>query len=50
MDAIAQFVADGVLGTGTLWGGDVERPSDTGRRVTWLRWLPNVEADLSAVV
>jgi len=31
MDAIGQFVADSVLGTDTLWGGDVMCPSGTGR-------------------
>jgi hypothetical protein len=31
MDAIAQFVADAILGTDTLWGGDVMCPSGTGR-------------------
>ena len=31
MDAIAQYVADAVLGTDTLWGGDVMCPSGTGR-------------------
>jgi len=31
MDAIGRFVADAVLGTDTLWGGDVMCPSGTGR-------------------
>jgi hypothetical protein len=31
MDAIARFVADAVLGTDTLWGGDVMCRSGTGR-------------------
>jgi hypothetical protein len=31
MDAIGHFVADAVLGTDTLWGGDVMCPSGTGR-------------------
>jgi hypothetical protein len=31
MDAIGRFVADSVLGTDTLWGGDVMCPSGTGR-------------------
>ena len=31
MDAIAKFVADAVLGTDTLWGGDVMCASGTGR-------------------
>ena len=33
MDAIGRFVADAVLGTDTLWGGDVMCPSGTGRFV-----------------
>jgi hypothetical protein len=31
MDAIGRFVADAILGTDTLWGGDVMCPSGTGR-------------------
>ena len=31
MDAIGRFVADAVLGSDTLWGGDVMCPSGTGR-------------------
>jgi len=31
MDIIGRFVADAVLGTDTLWGGDVMCPSGTGR-------------------
>ena len=31
MDAMGRFVADAVLGTDTLWGGDVMCPSGTGR-------------------
>ena len=31
MDTIGRFVADAVLGTDTLWGGDVVRPLGTGR-------------------
>src|SRR5579862_8138157 len=31
MDTIGRFVADAVLGTDTLWGGDVMCPSGTGR-------------------
>jgi hypothetical protein len=31
MDATGRFVADAVLGTDTLWGGDVMCPSGTGR-------------------
>ena len=31
MDAIGRYVADAVLGTDTLWGGDVMCPSGTGR-------------------
>jgi hypothetical protein len=31
MDRIAKFVADGILGIDTLWGGDVMRASGTGR-------------------
>jgi hypothetical protein len=31
MDATGRFVADAVLGTDTLWGGDVLCPSGTGR-------------------
>jgi hypothetical protein len=31
MDRIGRFVADAVLGTDTLWGGDVMCPSGTGR-------------------
>jgi hypothetical protein len=31
MDAIGRFVADAVLGIDTLWGGDVNCPSGTGR-------------------
>jgi hypothetical protein len=31
MDAIGRFVADAVLGTDTLWGGDVMCPWGTGR-------------------
>ncbi len=31
MDSLGQFVADGVLGIDTLWGGDVMCPSGTGR-------------------
>ena len=31
MDVIGRFVADAVLGTDTLWGGDVMCPSGTGR-------------------
>jgi hypothetical protein len=31
MDAIGRSVADAVLGTDTLWGGDVMCPSGTGR-------------------
>jgi hypothetical protein len=33
MDAIGRFVADAVLGTDTLWGGDVMCPSGTGRPI-----------------
>jgi hypothetical protein len=31
MDAIGRFVADAVLGTHTLWRGDLMCPSGTGR-------------------
>jgi hypothetical protein len=31
MDSLGRFVADGVLGIDTLWGGDVMCPSGTGR-------------------
>jgi hypothetical protein len=31
MDQVGRFVADGVLGIDTLWGGDVMCPSGTGR-------------------
>jgi hypothetical protein len=31
MDQVGKFVADGVLGIDTLWGGDVMCPSGTGR-------------------
>jgi hypothetical protein len=31
MDATGRFVADAILGTDTLWGGDVMCPSGTGR-------------------
>jgi len=31
MDTIGRYVADAVLGTDTLWGGDVMCPSGTGR-------------------
>jgi hypothetical protein len=30
-DATGRFVADAILGTDTLWGGDVMCPSGTGR-------------------
>jgi len=35
MDAIGRFVADAILGTDTLWGGDVMCPSGTGRFRGW---------------
>ncbi len=42
MDAIAQFVADAVLGIDTLWGGDVMCPSGTGRFIadSWFSDAP----------
>jgi hypothetical protein len=42
MDAIGRFVADAILGTDTLWGGDVMCPSGTGRFIadSWFSGEP----------
>src|SRR3954451_22421394 len=42
MDEVGKFVADGVLGVDTLWGGDVMCASGTGRFIadSWFSGQP----------